>query len=178
MLAQSRNLERLPAARGLVPRRLLFDRLSAAGPGEVILVCAPAGSGKTVLLRSWVESAGLADRVAWVSVERGERDAQRFWLSVIDALAAAVGEDGLVERVAATPAFGGEAVVERLLSDLHLLEQPVVLVIDDLHELRSAEALRLLELLPDRAAPAAAGRAGHARGPARSGCTGCGWRAG
>ena len=51
-----------------------------------------------------------------------------------------------MERVAATPSFGGEAVVERLLSDLHSLERPVVLVIDDLHELRSAEALRWLEL--------------------------------
>jgi LuxR family maltose regulon positive regulatory protein len=129
-----------------VARRLLFDRLSAAGPGEVILVCGPAGSGKTVLVRSWVESEGPAGRVAWVSVERGERDAQRFWLSVIDELAGTIGRDELLERVAATPAFEGQAVVERLLSDLHSLEQPVVLVIDDLHELGSDEALRCLEL--------------------------------
>ena len=50
-----------------------------------------------------------------------------------------------MERVAATPAFDGEAVVEHLLSDLRALGGPVVLVIDDLHELRSSEALRLLE---------------------------------
>ena len=143
---QRPNLGRRPVARGLVPRPLLFERLSAARPGEVILACAPAGSGKTVLLRSWLESEGLADRVAWVAVERDERDAQRFWLSVIDELTSAVGEAGLVERVGATPAFGGQAVVERLLSDLHSLDRPVVLVIDDLHELRSEEALRLLEL--------------------------------
>ena len=79
------------ALRGLVPRGPLFDRLSAAGPGEVVLVCAPAGQRQDRPLRSWVESAGRADRVAWVSVERGERDAQRFWLSVIDALADAAG---------------------------------------------------------------------------------------
>ena len=131
-----------PAIRGLVPRRPLFERLSAAGPGDVVLVCAPAGSGKTVLLRSWIGAAGPADRVAWVSVERGERDAQRFWLSVIDALA---GADGAVERVAAAPAFGGDAVVEQLVSQLHTLVRPVVLIVDDLHELRSTTALRLLE---------------------------------
>jgi LuxR family maltose regulon positive regulatory protein len=140
-----RNPERVPVGRGLVPRPPLFDRLSAAGPGQVILVCGPAGSGKTVLVRSWVESEGPADRVAWVSVDRDERDAQRFWLSVIDELAGAVGEDELLERVAATPAFEGQAVVERLLSDLRSLEQPVVLVVDDLHDLHSAEALRWLE---------------------------------
>ncbi len=153
MLAQSRNRERLPAARGLVPRRLLFDRLTAARPGEVILACAPAGSGKTVLLRSWVELEGLADRTAWVSVARGERDPQHFWLSVIDELAGAVGEDGSVERVGATPAFDGDEVVDRLLAGLHLLEQPVALVIDDLHELRSEEALRLLEHFLTRLSP-------------------------
>jgi LuxR family transcriptional regulator, maltose regulon positive regulatory protein len=136
---------RLPVVRGLVPRRHLFDRLEAVGPGEVVLVCAPAGSGKTALVRSWLSSEELADGVAWVSIERDEGDAQRFWLSVVDQLAGAAGEDGLVERVGATPAFGGEAVVERLLSDLRALEQPIVLVLDDLHELRSAEALRLLE---------------------------------
>jgi LuxR family maltose regulon positive regulatory protein len=123
-----------------------LDRLSAAGPGDVILVCAPAGSGKTVLVRSWVESAAPADPIAWISVEREERDAQRFWLAVIDGLADAAGEHGFVERVAATPAFGGQAVVEQLLADLRSLEQSVVLAIDDLHELRSAEALRWLEL--------------------------------
>jgi hypothetical protein len=51
-------------------------------------------------------------------VEREERDAQRFWLSVIDGLADAVGQDGSVGRVDARPAFDGQAVVEELLSDL------------------------------------------------------------
>ena len=69
-------------------RPVLFERLSAAAPGTVTLVCAPAGSGKTVLLRSW--AAGLEEAVAWVTVERGERDSQRFCLHLIDALAAVV----------------------------------------------------------------------------------------
>lgn len=92
------------AARRLVPREGLFDRLSAPEGGGVVLVCAPAGSGKTVLLRAWVEAAGLEDQVGWVSVERAERDAQRFWLAVIDALAGAV---DVVERVAPAPTFHG-----------------------------------------------------------------------
>src|ERR1700731_4159715 len=57
-----------PAERGaqrLVSRRALFQRLSAGGSGGVTLVAAPPGSGKTALLRSWVEGAGLRDRVAW-----------------------------------------------------------------------------------------------------------------
>ncbi len=105
-------------------------------------MCAPAGSGKSVLVRLWCEGEGLGGRVAWVSVERGEPDGQRFWLSVIDALSTIVPG---VEPVAPAPAFRGEPAVERLLSQLGALEAPVVLVIDDLHELRSAEALAWLE---------------------------------
>ncbi len=58
--------------RGVVQRDALFERLSAAS--GVVLVCAPAGSGKTVLLRSWIQASGRQDRVGWVSVRRGERD--------------------------------------------------------------------------------------------------------
>ena len=54
----------------------------------------------------------------------------------------------------AAPDLDGWTVVERLLEDLASLEDRVWLVIDDLHELRSAEALRQLELLIMRA-PAA-----------------------
>src|SRR6266542_2887468 len=73
----------------VVARQALFGLLSAGGPGGVTLLSAPAGSGKTVLLRSWIGHASLGDRVAWVAVERDTRDAQRFWLAVVGALRAA-----------------------------------------------------------------------------------------
>ena len=133
---------RLVALRGLVPRAGLFDRLSSAGPGRVALVCAAAGSGKSVLVRSWAEAEGLGDRLAWVSIGRAERDGQRFWLSVIDALADVVES---IDRPMPSPSFSGELIVERMLSELDELAEPVVLVIDDLHELHSAEALEWLE---------------------------------
>jgi LuxR family maltose regulon positive regulatory protein len=122
-------------AGGLVQRSALFERLWTAS--AVVLICAPAGSGKTMLLRSWVEAAGLQDRLAWVSVRRGERDSQRFWLSIIGALAGTVSG---IHRVDPSPSFHGEAVVEQLLVDLECLEHPTVLVIDDVHELGSADA--------------------------------------
>jgi len=51
-------------AGGVVARPGLFARLS--GPSRVAVVAAPAGSGKTVLLRSWISEAGLDGRAAWV----------------------------------------------------------------------------------------------------------------
>ena len=58
----------------------LFGRLEASA--RVTVVSAPPGSGKTVLLRSWIGEAGLAERAAWVPVGREERDPQRFWLNL------------------------------------------------------------------------------------------------
>ena len=141
------------------------------------LVSAPPGSGKTVLLRSWIDAVGLGDRVAWVSVERGERDAQRFWLSVVERCAAPSAATGFVERLSPAPAFHGEVVVERLLSELASLDEPVVLVIDDLHELCSADALRVARALPRAPAARAAARARRRARTRGSGCIGCGSRA-
>ena len=74
-----------PAVRdGVVDRPGLFGPLP--GAGRVTVVSAPAGSGKTLLLRSWIGEAGRAERAAWVPVQGEERDPQRFWLSVLGAL--------------------------------------------------------------------------------------------
>lgn len=126
-------------------RKGLFARLNAAD--QVTLVSARAGSGKTALLRSWIAHARLADRTAWVSVRSEEHDPQRFWLSVIEQMRAAAGAHGFVEKVAPTPHFDGEALVDRLVSGLGSLEAPMILVIDDVHELRSPDARSQLEQL-------------------------------
>src|SRR6201987_2912235 len=78
-----------PGLGGVVPRPGLSGRL--AGSARVTVLSAPPGSGKTVLLRSWMAEPGRADRAAWVPVGRGERDPQRFWLSVLGALPGTAG---------------------------------------------------------------------------------------
>jgi LuxR family transcriptional regulator, maltose regulon positive regulatory protein len=139
---------RQPAG-GVVSRHALFSQLTEAG--RVTVLSAPAGSGKTVLLRSWMDEAGLADRVAWVSVHGEDRDPQRFLLSLVDALRDTGIGSRLVRPLTATPDLDGWAIVEWLLHDLHSLPDRIWLVIDDLHELRSDRTLRQLELLVMRA---------------------------
>src|SRR5262245_6612020 len=66
-------------AAGVVSRARLFGRLATRA--RVSVVSASAGSGKTVLLRSWMSWAGVAGSAAWVPAGRGEGDPQRFWLA-------------------------------------------------------------------------------------------------
>jgi hypothetical protein len=57
-----------PAVRGgVVSRCALFGRLFEAE--RVVQISAPAGSGKTVLMRSWIAGADLGQHVAWVTVD-------------------------------------------------------------------------------------------------------------
>jgi LuxR family transcriptional regulator, maltose regulon positive regulatory protein len=86
-----------------------------------------------------------------VTVERNERDPQRLWLAVLDALRQTAPGSALIRELTAAPDLDGWTVVERLLKDLAPLADRLWLVLDDLHELSSAEALRQLELLVMRA---------------------------
>jgi LuxR family transcriptional regulator, maltose regulon positive regulatory protein len=121
-------------------------------PARVTMVSAPPGSGKTVLLRSWISEAGLAGQAGWVTAGRDEHDPQRFWLSVLDALRGTAAGSVLVRAVSAAPGLDGWVLLERLLNDLAPLAEPVWLVIDDVHEL-GPDVLRQLELMVLRAPP-------------------------
>jgi LuxR family maltose regulon positive regulatory protein len=138
-------------AGAVVSRPALFELLRTSA--QVTALCAPAGSGKTVLLRSWISEAGLGGRVAWVSAQRSEPDPQQFWLSVLSALRQTVPGAALVRELTAAPDLDGWAIVERLLKDLAPLGDRVWLVVDDVHELGSGDVLRQLELLILRASP-------------------------
>jgi LuxR family transcriptional regulator, maltose regulon positive regulatory protein len=151
--ADSAVLDR-PERRGnhlVVPRLELYRRLSEAA--RVTQISAAAGSGKTVLLRSWIDHAGLADRAAWAVVDDDERDAQRFWLSVLRALRRTTAVGPLVHELTAAPDLDGWTIVERLIEDMAELQDRIWLVIDDLDELRSEEAMHQLECFVKCAAP-------------------------
>ncbi len=116
------------------------------------VISAPAGSGKTCLLRAWADRPGQPHRLAVVQVQRDQQDAQQFWLALLSAVRDASGTTSGAEPPAATPGFDGRAMVGRVLSELADARDGITLVIDDLHELTSPDALaqvtRLLTNLP------------------------------
>jgi LuxR family maltose regulon positive regulatory protein len=134
----------LPA--GLIQRWGLFERLSRAEPGGLTLLCAPAGFGKTVLLCSWAASARLEGPLAWLTLEADDDDAGRFWAYVI----AALERSGALPAGAATlPAAARRRQIELapLLNALAGAKAPVVLVLDDFHEIADPSILRGMQFL-------------------------------
>ncbi|MCW2645486.1 MAG: ATP-dependent transcriptional regulator, MalT-like, LuxR family, partial [Pseudonocardiales bacterium] len=136
----------------LIDRDHLLTALDRATAVKVTIVTAPAGSGKTSLLRTWARRVGQARGIADVQVRRDRPDAQLFWLDLLNAVRRSSTTAGAPEPAVATPAFNDGAIVDRVLGELAEYPGLLTLVIDDLHELDSSETLaqltRLLTNLP------------------------------
>jgi LuxR family transcriptional regulator, maltose regulon positive regulatory protein len=136
----------------LISRGDLLATLDRAAARKVTIISAPAGSGKTSLLRTWADRLSQPHRIAVLQVQRDQHDAQQFWLALLSAVRQASATTGGAEPPAATPDFNGRAMVDRVLSELAGQRGRLILVIDDLHELTSPDALaqltRLLTNLP------------------------------
>ncbi|MGC1751912.1 MAG: LuxR C-terminal-related transcriptional regulator [Trebonia sp.] len=136
----------------LIDRGDLLAALDDAAASKVTIISAPAGSGKTSLLRAWADRPGQPRRLAIVQVRRDQQDAQVFCLALLDAVRHARGAPGGAAAPAATPDFKAPAMVDRVLAELAKAGRDIMLVIEDLHELRSPETFgqltRLLTSLP------------------------------
>src|SRR5690242_2867273 len=136
-------------ASGLVARSRLFQKLDSAARGPITLVSAPPGSGKTTLLRSWLATRTTNDIAAWVDIRLDESDEAHFWGEVLDALraAGAVPPDSTLATLLPSAQAEHDELLGHLLAGLRRLDQPLLLVLDDVHHLRSAGALAGLETL-------------------------------
>ena len=133
----------------LVPRPRLAERLDEGLARGLVLVCAPAGYGKTVLLADWARRSQYP--AGWLSLDAGDNDPARFWRHVVAALDRV--RPGIGERVA--PLLGPpapssfEPLVTELINELATQQDgdEVLLVLDDYHVISSSpvhESLRFL----------------------------------
>jgi hypothetical protein len=140
-LAAPRERDQLLAIKVGIPRtrpdRLaraqLIQRLNRGMARELILVCTPAGFGKTTLLADWATSTNWA--VAWLSLDRDDNDPARFWGYVVAALDRAregLGEQLLPLLTAPTP-LSGHGVATALIKQLEAQPDELALVLDDYH---------------------------------------------
>jgi LuxR family transcriptional regulator, maltose regulon positive regulatory protein len=137
----------------MIARDDLVARLDHAATRKVTIISAPAGSGKTSLLRAWASRPDQAHGIASVQVRQDEQDEQLFWLALLNAVRQASGTISY-EPAAATPHFDGQAMVDRMLLELTEHRGRIVVVIDDVHELTPvalAQLARLLANLPPHA---------------------------
>jgi LuxR family maltose regulon positive regulatory protein len=137
LLATKFSVPRGPKATVLRPR--LLDTLDAGVQGLLTLVAAPAGAGKSALMSSWIAEGRAPGPVAWLSLDPDDADRRRFWRAVLQALARATGDEA-VAALAVSPRepMRIELVLPALVDALAGRRSPVVLVLDDFHQVADA----------------------------------------
>ncbi|WP_405131942.1 LuxR C-terminal-related transcriptional regulator [Paenibacillus sp. FSL H8-0317] len=121
----------------VVDRPRLYVRFGEGMHAKLILVSAPAGSGKTLLVNQWVKFSSID--TAWLSLEEADNDPSRFLTYLCASLQTifpklAEGVMGLVQSSEPPPI---EIIITYLLNEVSEITDHFILVLDDYHLMTS-----------------------------------------
>ena len=133
-----------PPSRYLRRGRLLDLLDSSVGAGRgVVLLSAPAGSGKSTLINGWLDARKT--QAGWLQVDEGDNDPSGFWAYVAAALEEAV--PALGGSVGAALGDGLDAVVGTVVNEIAAIDGEVVLIFDDYHLITNPDVHHSVERL-------------------------------
>ena len=150
----------VPTARPhIVPRTHLVERLTPEAGTGLVLICAPAGYGKTTLLAEWSQSLlqnGVA--VAWYALDPSDDDPIPFGAYLVASLAQALGPTSELARITqflrSSPELDLQKILPAIINAIVSSDHDCVMILDDYH-LIGAPAIHsaisfLLEHLPEK----------------------------
>lgn len=142
LLLSKTRLPRLHSA--LLVRDHLLRQLDRSLEQKLTLISAPAGSGKTTLVRQWIAARQESmPPVAWVSLDADDNDASRFWRYVMTAclhFQSGIQDALTLLQTKAQPPFEPsiiETALTLFLNELAQSRHGGVLVLDDYHVITS-----------------------------------------
>lgn len=127
----------------MIPRHKLMEILDNLSNERMVYVCAPAGYGKTVAVRQWLEHGGGRNTV--MSLDEYDNDITHFCVWFCAALRECQPENTVLIEIIAHPSFDSapQQFAARALAAL-TTDESVRLVVDDLHFVHDEEVLNLL----------------------------------
>jgi LuxR family transcriptional regulator, maltose regulon positive regulatory protein len=166
-----------PPRPNAVTRPRLLARLNDAFQRKLTLISAPAGFGKTTLLSEWIAECGLPktdgkpaanpppirhpqfpsrpSKFAWLSLDEGDADPNRFLAYTVAALQTVAPElgAGVLAALQAPQAAPTAALVTMLLNDLATRPGHLILVLDDYHVIDAQAVDDTLAFLVEHSPP-------------------------
>lgn len=124
----------------VVERESVFSKLDKALGTKLTIIWAPAGSGKTTAVVSWLEARKLLDKTVWVSLDERDDNEDSFWGCLQEAVGQAIGAN--MQQPAG-------ASVYSVLDMITNTESELVLVIDDFHHIKNPDILSDIKHLID-----------------------------
>ena len=137
----------------VVLRPRLIERLNEGLHRKLILISAPAGSGKTTLVGEW--ATGFDRPAAWLSLDKGDSDPARFLTYLVAAsqtIEANIGE-GVLGALRSPQPPPSESILTVLLNEIDTVPDEFVLVLDDYHVIDAREVDDALAFLLDHLPP-------------------------
>src|SRR5512136_1362177 len=130
---------RVPAPRPrIVPRARLLEQLNLETGYTLVLVCAPAGYGKSTLLTEWSQSLLQNDvAVAWYALDPTDNDPILFGSYLVASLTHALGS--ILELVHASqllrssPELDWQRILPIIINAVAAIDRDCVLIFDDYH---------------------------------------------
>jgi LuxR family maltose regulon positive regulatory protein len=140
----------LPQPRGdLVPRPRLIERFNSGLKGNVTLVSAPAGYGKTTVVSAWAQQ--VEQQVIWLSLDENDNDLARFLQYLVAAIQQVDRNIGLgvLDALDSPQPPQAEILITLLINGIVATGKQFILVLDDCHEITNLEVFESLEFLID-----------------------------
>jgi len=150
-----------PLRKQSVYRSSLIDRLNKSSGGELVIITAPAGYGKSTLVSQWLHH--FPHTFAWLTLDSGHNAPLQFWRYILNALQSIQPTVGIEAKrlIEQKEVLQVSDIVVSLLNDLDQLSShsesneegtvnsSITLVLDDFHLLENKQLLNLINLFLD-----------------------------
>ncbi len=130
----------------LVPRNRLLKKMDTSLQHKFILISAPAGFGKTTLLKQWCSQS--PHPTAWLTLDEGDSDLMRFLTNLIHAIGTVAGDfEQPVLSLLLPPNKPSREMMRIILVNAFAEKAPEMnLILDNLHLIESQPVYEFLQL--------------------------------
>ena len=116
----------------------------------MILLSAPAGYGKTTLVTEWIDQHRQDTAVCWLSLDEDDSDPQRFFSYLAAATESLTdAQSHLLQQLKSPQPPPAKELMATFVNDMFPVSAPFLLILDDYHDVDSAEIDKALAYLLD-----------------------------
>ena len=135
---------------GAVSREIL---LADSHSASVILVSAQAGSGKSTVVSAWLSQQNKA--YCWYSLDDWDNDLMQFFAYLVEGMKPIDQHvcESLEQLLDAFQSIGFDAFLRALINQLHTIQSPFILVLDDYHVIRNEQIHQVLQTMLEHFPP-------------------------